>query len=174
MATPTREIVEPRKLASIADRIRVEGGRFPGGEIVDLHSPEGRVGLEIAREAPGWTVYTSQPGESPPDNVEEIASFEAAGFEDGQLGGIVGTWLTEPIEAFRPERLASFHDALTSEGRIVFMFRGPSSRNEAVQRTIPPQAVDMLTEAGFEHAMETARSVFPDGSRLVRLRAIKP
>lgn len=170
------DLVEPRFLEPLADRIRVQGGRFPGTEVLDLGSPGGYVGREIAEDAPSWTVYTANEVEDAPDNLEtvQLDGFGDLGFEDDQLAALVGVWIRDPIQAWKPSILEEWHRVLAPAGRLLFLFRAPSSRNPEAPRQLPPQAIAMLEDAGFEHAGERRLQFFPDGSELVRLRAVKP
>jgi len=173
---PQEDLVEPRFLEPLADRIRVQGGRFPGTEVLDLGSPRGYVGREIAQDAPSWTVYTLSDVDEAPDNLEtvDIDGFGDLGFEDDQLAALVGVWIEGPIRAWKTSILDEWLRVLAPAGRLMFLFRAPSSRNPSAPRQIPSQAIAMLEDAGFEHASERRLQFFPDGSELVRLRAVKP
>jgi SAM-dependent methyltransferase len=173
---PQEDLVEPRLLEPLADRIRIQAGRFPGTEVLDLGSPEGYVGREIAGDAPSWTVYTTNEVDEAPDNLETVTidGFGDLGFEDDQLAALVGVWIQDPIQAWKPSILTEWKRVLAPAGRLMFLFRGPGSRNPDAPRQLPSQAVAMLEDAGFEHAAERRLQFFPDGSDLLRLRAVKP
>lgn len=165
-----REHLEP-----LPDLIRVQAGRFPGTEILDLGSPAGFVGRKIAEDVPRWTVYSPHEFEDPPENLQPAdLTFTKMEFEDGQLAAIVGAWIDDPIPHWSQAFLEEVFRVLAPGGRLFFLFRGPSPRNRTAPRQIPAEAVEMLEQAGFEHAAERRNRMLPDGSQLIRLRAVKP
>lgn len=170
-----QQLVEPRFLEALPDLIRIQAGRFPGTELLDLASPEGIVGRLIAEDVEDWTVYAAQPVEKAPENLETVdVDHEDLGFEDGQLAAVVGTWIADPIPHWSAAFLDELFRVLAPAGRVLFLFRAPSPRNPSAPRQLPAQAVRMMGEAGFEHAAERRMRLLPDGSQLVRLRAVKP
>lgn len=171
---------EPRVLQEqvkdgIAAKIRIRAGRFPGDQILDLGSEDGFVGLAFAEAAEDWTVYAPQAPEDAPENLETVdLGADHLPFEDGQLAGVVGAYVTQAPEGWGPELAEELARVLVEEGRIQIAFRAPGPRSEPIARTLPDDAVETLTEAGFEHAMETKELELHDGSELRLLRAVKP
>lgn len=175
MAQATEELLAPRRLEPLADLVRVQAGRFPGTEVLDLASPRGVLARGLAREAPSWTVYAGGEVPGAPDNVETVDLDPGnLGFEDDQLAAVVGAWIDEPIATWSPAVLAELRRVLAPGGRLLFLFRAPSPRNPAAPRQLPEPAVRMLEEAGFEHAAERRLHLLADGSALLRLRAVEP
>lgn len=167
--------ISPDHLEPLPDLIRVQTGRFPGTELLDLGSPEGFVGRKIAEDVPDWTVYTPHEVADGPENLETVdADFTDLGFEDDQLAAVVGVWIDDPIPHWSPAMLDEIYRVLAPAGRLLFLFRAPSPRNRSVSRQLPGNAAEMADAAGFEHAAERRTHFFPDGSQLVRLRAVKP
>lgn len=160
---------------AIAERILMRAAVFPGGQVLDLGSRDGFLAAQLADHSPSWTLHAVTLPDPCPENVEP-ADLEGPSlpFEDGELAGVVGAALDGPLEGFTPALCEELHRVMASDARICIAFRAPAARGDQRPRTLPEDATALLTEAGFEDAMETWERSLPDGSEVRQLRAVRP